>query len=141
MSFNGNSPVTVSYNTIGAPSITGTNASGTWNININGNATNATNLLGGAAGALPYQISANNTRFINIGSSGQVLTVVSGVPAWQTIGSGSTLTLTNNTNNNQYALCFFNYATGGQTAYIDGSANNIWYNPSSTTFYAKNIGQ
>ena len=42
--FNGSSPLTVSYNTVGAPSTTGTNASGTWGINITGNAATATSL-------------------------------------------------------------------------------------------------
>jgi len=37
-SFNGGGALTVSYNTVGAPSTTGTNASGTWAINITGNA-------------------------------------------------------------------------------------------------------
>jgi len=36
--FNGSLPVTISYNTVGAPSTTGTNATGTWGINITGNA-------------------------------------------------------------------------------------------------------
>jgi len=40
--FNGASAKTISYNTIGAPSTTGTNASGTWGINISGNAATAT---------------------------------------------------------------------------------------------------
>lgn len=39
--FNNSANVTVSYNTIGAPSTTGTNASGTWGINISGNAATA----------------------------------------------------------------------------------------------------
>jgi hypothetical protein len=36
--YNGSTPITLSYNTIGAPSTTGANASGTWGINITGNA-------------------------------------------------------------------------------------------------------
>jgi hypothetical protein len=36
--FNGSSAVTISYNSIGAPSTTGTNASGNWGINITGSA-------------------------------------------------------------------------------------------------------
>jgi len=43
--FNGASAVTISYNTVGAPSTTGTNASGTWNIGISGNAATVTNGL------------------------------------------------------------------------------------------------
>ena len=40
--FTGSAAVTVSYNTVGAPSTTGANASGTWGINITGNAATAT---------------------------------------------------------------------------------------------------
>jgi len=42
-SFNGASALTVSYNTVGAPSTTGTGASGTWGISISGNAATVTN--------------------------------------------------------------------------------------------------
>jgi hypothetical protein len=41
--FNGSVARTISYNTLGAPSITGTNATGTWNIDILGNAGTVTN--------------------------------------------------------------------------------------------------
>jgi hypothetical protein len=34
--YNGSTAITISYNTVGAPSATGTGASGTWGINING---------------------------------------------------------------------------------------------------------
>jgi hypothetical protein len=40
--FNGSGALTVSYNTVGAPSTTGTNASGTWSINVTGSAGSAT---------------------------------------------------------------------------------------------------
>ena len=40
--FNGSAPITISYNTVGAPSTTGSGASGTWGINISGNAATAT---------------------------------------------------------------------------------------------------
>jgi hypothetical protein len=36
--FNGSAARTISYNSIGAPSISGTNATGTWNISVTGNA-------------------------------------------------------------------------------------------------------
>jgi uncharacterized protein (UPF0332 family) len=50
--YNGSASKTISYNTIGAPSTTGTNASGNWGINVTGNAATATtatnaNQLGG----------------------------------------------------------------------------------------------
>lgn len=40
--FNGSDSVNVSYNSIGAPSVLGDNASGTWNIDINGNSATST---------------------------------------------------------------------------------------------------
>jgi hypothetical protein len=43
--YNGGAAVTISYNTIGAPSTTGTNASGTWGISISGNSATVTNGL------------------------------------------------------------------------------------------------
>jgi len=43
--YNGAAAITISYNTVGAPSTTGTNASGTWGISISGNAATVTNGL------------------------------------------------------------------------------------------------
>jgi hypothetical protein len=79
-SFNGSAPVTVDYSTIGAPKTDGTGATGTWGINISGNAatatsatsatsaTTATNLAGGAAGSIPYQTGAGATSMLAAGS-------------------------------------------------------------------------
>jgi hypothetical protein len=41
--FNGSAARTISYNSIGAPSISGSNATGTWNISVTGNAGTVTN--------------------------------------------------------------------------------------------------
>jgi hypothetical protein len=43
VNFSGGTATTISYNTIGAPSATGAGASGTWGINVTGNAATATN--------------------------------------------------------------------------------------------------
>ena len=43
ITYNGSTAPTISYNTIGAPSTTGTGASGTWGISISGNAATVTN--------------------------------------------------------------------------------------------------
>jgi hypothetical protein len=92
--FNGGTAKTISYNSVGAPSTTGTNASGTWSININGsaasatnasaatNATNASNLGGVAAanyartdtadtfdGAVTFSAGANSIVFSNATSN------------------------------------------------------------------------
>ena len=45
ITYNGSVAQTISYNTIGAPSTTGTNASGTWGIGITGNAATVTNCV------------------------------------------------------------------------------------------------
>ena len=80
--FNGGTAETISYNTIGAPSTTGTGASGTWGISITGSAasagtattaTTATNLAAGAAGQIPYQTGSGATSFLATGTSGQIL--------------------------------------------------------------------
>jgi hypothetical protein len=46
------------------------------------NATNATNLLGGATGSIPYQSATNTTTFLAAGSNGQIIRQVGGVPTW-----------------------------------------------------------
>lgn len=53
--FNGSSARTISYETVGAPSTTGVGASGTWAINITGNA--------GTAGAFQTARTINGTNF------------------------------------------------------------------------------
>ena len=88
--FDGSSAITISYNTVGAPSTTGTNASGTWGINVTGT---AADLAGGVNGSLPYQTAANTTAFLSIGTNGQVLTSNGSDPTWAsyaalTIGTG-----------------------------------------------------
>jgi hypothetical protein len=97
--FNGSAAQTISYNTLGAPKADGTGASGTWAINISGNAatatsatsaTTATNLAGGAASQIPYQSAAGTTAFIANGTAGQVLTSAgSGTPVWSGISGGT----------------------------------------------------
>lgn len=96
----------VSGSTVGGTTITaatqfagpGTGLTGTAaSLNIGGNAatattattagsattaTTATNLAGGAAGSTPYQSLASTTAMLAIGTTGQILSVVSGLPAW-----------------------------------------------------------
>ena len=97
--FNGSSALTVSYNTVGAPSTTGTNATGTWGISISGNAatatsatsaTTATNLAGGSAGTVPYQSAAGTTAMLAAGTAGQYLqSNGAAAPSWATLGNGT----------------------------------------------------
>ena len=56
------------------------------------------NLLGGAAGGLPYQTAANATGFVGIGTNGQVLTSNGSIPVWSALGAltaGQATTATN----------------------------------------------
>lgn len=146
--FNGSTPVTISYNSVGAPSTSGTNATGTWGISISGNAatatsatsattaTTATNLAGGAAGSVPYQSSAGATAFLAAGASGQVLsTNGASAPTW--IGPSDFL---DNITTTQGSLLYRNATswvnlgpgTAGQVLQTGGaSANPSWLNQSS----------
>ena len=80
--FNGSAALTISYNTVGAPSTGGTGATGTWGISISGSAasatsatsaTTATNLAGGSAGTIPYQSAAGTTVQLAAGTSTYLL--------------------------------------------------------------------
>ena len=51
---------------------------------ITGSITTASNILGGTAGALPYQFAAGETQFIGIGVVGSVLTSNGTTPTYQT---------------------------------------------------------
>lgn len=66
--FNGSSAVTVSYNTVGAPSTTGANASGTWGINITGSSASCTGNSATATSAtsatVADSLSASDNRVI-----------------------------------------------------------------------------
>jgi len=48
------------------------------------------NLSGGSAGSVPYQTFTSTTAQLPIGTTGQVLTVVSGLPAWASPAAGPT---------------------------------------------------
>jgi hypothetical protein len=61
----------------------------TFNQNTTGTASKATNLVGGAAGSLPYQSAVDTTTFLAAGTNGQVLTLASGVPSWATPTTGT----------------------------------------------------
>ena len=76
--YNGSGAATISYNTVGAPSATGGGASGTWNINITGNASTAT-----TAGTITGTYSGSLT-------SSQVTTALGSTPISSPITGGGT---------------------------------------------------
>jgi hypothetical protein len=87
--FDGSVARTISYNTVGAPSISGTNATGTWNIDVLGSAGSATNLLGGAANRIAYQSGSNTTTFINAPTTSDTYLKWSGSAfTWSTVSGG-----------------------------------------------------
>ena len=79
------------------------------------NATNATNISGGAAGSVPYQTGATATTFLSIGSAGTVITSTGTAPQWTAQSS---------------------LAVGSATNLAGGTAGAIAYNTGSgaTTF-------
>jgi hypothetical protein len=90
--YTGSSTLTVSYNTVGAPSTTGTNASGTWSISINGSAASATNAS--AATNATYATSAGsapNPNAVTFNNGG------AGAASGSTYTGSATLTVSYNT--------------------------------------------
>lgn len=113
----------------------------TINVNISGNAatatsatsatsaTTATNIAGGASGSLPYQTGSGATSMLSIGSTGQVLKVVGGLPAWSSDSSGVTVVDDTTTNATYYPL-LANATTGNiTTEYV--SSTKLVFNPST----------
>ena len=100
--FNGSGAITISYNSIGAPSTTGANATGTWNI-VAGTANNATNLGGVAASSyltavkfgqlvVTTSITLSSTHYgANVLLNGSNLTIT--LPA--SASSGTVISLSN----------------------------------------------
>ena len=67
--FNGGTALTISYNTVGAPSTAGTGATGTWGISISGNAATATSAT--SAGTATTAGNVTGTVAIANGGTGQ----------------------------------------------------------------------
>jgi hypothetical protein len=78
---------TASALNIGGNAATATLATTATTANTATTATTATNLAGGSAGSVPYQSSAGTTATLGIGSSGQILTVSGGLPAWASLST------------------------------------------------------
>lgn len=152
--------VSLTYTDVGAPSTSGTGATGTWGISISGNAatatsatsatsaTTSTNIAGGAAGSLPYQTSINTTTLLPAGTNGYLLTMNAGAPSWQpapatgvTTISFSTTGLTPSTNTSGVVtvggtLVAANGGTG-QSTYATG---DLLYASSSTALSKLTVG-
>ena len=94
--FDGSVARTISYNTVGSPSITGTNATGTWPIDISGSASNAAAIQGGGTNRIVYQSASSTTTFITAPtSSGTYLSWNGTAFAWDTpTGAGTVTSIT-----------------------------------------------
>jgi hypothetical protein len=79
-------------------------------------ATNATNLVGGVAGSVPYQTGATATTFLSIGSAGTVITSTGTAPQWSAQSSLAVGSATNLAGGTAGALA---YNTGsGATSFL-----------------------
>lgn len=115
ITFDGSSARTVSYNTIGAPSVAGANATGTWGISISGSSATCT---GNASTASTLQ-TARNINGVSFNGSADV-TVEPYVE-------------TDSTNANRY-LTFVDVNSNGYQRLNSGAAV---YNPSTNTLNCK----
>lgn len=114
--FNGSAALTVSYNTVGAPSTTGTNASGSWGISITGSsasctgnaatATTATNQSGGTVSATTGAFSGDITM-----SGTGAIKVANGTTAQRPTGANG--------------LIRYNTSVGAIEAYVQGAWQTI----------------
>ena len=95
-SFNGSSAVTIDYHTVGAPSVSGTGATGTWGINISGIASQVAQSVtfAAAGGATPSQVyngsSAFTVDYHTVGAPSATGTGASGTWAISVTGNAGT---------------------------------------------------
>jgi len=109
ITFNGGTAQTISYNTIGAPSTTGTNASGTWGIGITGNAGTVTN------GVYTTGSYSNPTWLTSIAGS-----IVSGAVAFATLAATAT-----NIGGGTAGALAYNTGVGATTFLALGTTNYV----------------
>ena len=88
------------------------------------NATNATNISGGAAGSVPYQTGATNTTFLSIGSAGTVITSTGTAPQWTAQSSLAVGSATNLAGGTAGALAY-NTGSGATTFLSLGTSSYI----------------
>jgi len=129
-SFNGSVAQTISYNTIGAPGISGTNATGTWPIGISGTAATATNQSGGTVSATSIVYSTTltgGTGIVNLGSgqfykdtSGNVSIGSTATPATLYVKGGNSNNLSVDNGGQQFTtLSLYNNGTEKAQMYWD----------------------
>jgi hypothetical protein len=131
--FNGSAARTVDYSTVGAPSTTGTNASGTWNISISGNAATATSATSAT--------SASSASTATTATTATALTTATGsapsysARAWvnfdgvtgsyRTVGNVSSVT---RNSTGYYSIAFTTALPDGNYTFAGGAGNNASQN-------------
>lgn len=78
-------------------------------------ATRATNIVGGGAGAIPYQTAANTTTMLGLGADGYVLRARPSGPQWEALAGLESLTKGTHVN-------FVNTATSATVSTFNGTA-------------------
>jgi len=107
--------------------------------------TNATNLVGGGLGAIPYQTAANTTAMLGLGAAGTVLTAQAGGLAWQAIAQesltkGSYLNMINTTTSGSLSIFNGNIpATISVDATTTNTASKVVARDASGNFAAGTI--
>jgi len=109
------------------------------------NATNATNLIGGSAGLIPYQSGASTTAFIPAGTAGKVLqSNGTAIPTWTTdiggnAGSSTTIALTAGDDSNGDWFIPYSKTTSATSnaLYIDNTTTPLTYNANLGILSAK----
>jgi hypothetical protein len=135
--FNGSSALTISYNTVGAPSTGGTGATGTWGISISGNAATATALqtartIGGVSfnGTANIDLPGVNTAG-NQNTSGNAATATTATNQSGGTVSATAITLTTA---NGYINANRTSSGSGEIGYTWSSAGVVtWYNYLNTS--------
>ena len=118
-----------------------------------GQALQTNNIIGGAAGSMPYQTAASATTFLALGSLGYVLTAGASAPQWTAIGSlsaGVATTATNLANGTTGQIpyqtstgitSFFGPGSSGQLLISNGASVPGFYNTGSIHVGAAQIAQ
>jgi hypothetical protein len=88
------------------------------------NATNATNISGGAAGSVPYQTGATATTFLALGASGSVITAGATAPQYTAQSSLAVGSATNLAGGTAGALAY-NSGAGATTFLSLGTSTHI----------------
>ncbi len=115
-----NAPAIIGDNTTNL-GITGYKFNGIYANNLYGNADTATlanrstNIVGGGAGAIPYQTAANTTSMLGLGADGYVLRARASGPQWEALAGLETLTKGTHVN-------FVNTATSATVSTFNGTA-------------------